>query len=76
MKCFVLQVDTKICEQTFAWLTKYGKTTRHMNQHRFFFYILNSCDLKNQKIEEALKGGKKRALLLALLATVIMQMTE
>ena len=28
-----------MCEQTFAWLTKYGKTTRHKNQHRFFFYI-------------------------------------
>ena len=76
MKCYVLQVDTKISEQTLAWLTKYGKTTRHVNQHRFFFYILNACDLKNHKIKEALNIGKKRALVLALLATVIMQMTE
>ena len=76
MKCYVLQVGTEMCEQTFAWLTKYGKTTRHMNQHRFFFYNLNSCDLKNQKIEEALNSGKEQALVLALLATVIMQMIK
>ena len=75
MKC-VLQVDTEICEQTFGWLTKYRKRTRHMNQHRFFFYTLNPCDLKSQKIEEALNSGKKQALVLALLATVIMQITE
>ena len=58
-KCYVLQVDTEICEETFAWLTKYMETTRHMNQHRFFFYILNFCDLKNEKIEEALNSRKK-----------------
>ena len=27
-----------------------------MNKHRFFFYILNFCDLKNKKIEEALNS--------------------
>ena len=76
MKCYVLQVDTKISYQILAWLTEYGKTTRHVNQHRFFFYILNACGLKNQKIKEPLNSGKKRALVLALLAAVIMQMTE
>ena len=75
MKCYVLQGDSEICEQTFAWL-KYRKRTRHMNQSRFFFYNLTSCDPKNQKIEEALNNGKEQALVLALLATVIMQMTE
>ena len=48
-----------MCGQTFAWLTKYGKTTRHKNQRRFFFYILNLCDLKKEKVEEALNSGKK-----------------
>lgn len=45
-------VDTEICEQTFAWLTKYGRITRHMNQNRFLFYILNLCHLKNRKTEK------------------------
>lgn len=45
-------VDTEICEQTFAWFSKYGKITRHMNQHRFLFYILNLCDLKNKRTEK------------------------
>ena len=31
-------------------MTKYGRITRHMNQDRFLFYILNICDLKNKKI--------------------------
>ena len=39
-----------LCEETFAWLTKYGRITRHMNQDHFLFYILNICDLKNNKI--------------------------
>ena len=31
-------------------MTKYGRITRHMNQDRFLFYILNICDLENKKI--------------------------
>ena len=65
-----------MCEQTFAWLTKYGKMTRHMKQHQFYFYILKLCDLKKKKIEEAVNSGRKKARVLAWLATVIMQMTE
>ena len=37
-----------MCEQTFAWLTKYGKMTRHMKRHQFFFYILKLWDLKKR----------------------------
>ena len=52
MSYLLLQVDTEICEQTFAWLTKYGRITRHMNENRFLFYILNLCHLKNRKTEK------------------------
>ena len=47
-------------EQRFAWITKYGITTRHMNQHQFLLSVFFSflCDLENKKIEEALKSGK------------------
>ena len=41
-----------------------------------FVFRLFSCDLENTKIEEALKSGKKLALVLALLAAVVMQITE
>ena len=42
----------------------------------FSLYILNLCDLKNKKIEEDLKSGKKLAQELPLQATVITLMTE
>lgn len=48
-------VDTEVCEQTFAWLTRYGRITRHMNQDRFLFYILNLCELRNKKVEKKSK---------------------
>ena len=48
-----------------------------MNQHQFLFSVFFFyCDLENKKIEEGLKSRKKWALALALLTTVIMQMTE
>ena len=34
------QFDTEICERTFAWLSRYARTTRWMNRDRFLFYIL------------------------------------
>ena len=46
-------------EQRFAWITKYGITTRHMNQHQFLLSVFFLCDQENKKIEEALQSGKK-----------------
>ena len=37
-----------MCEQTFAWLTKYGKMTRHMKSHQFFFTSQNYATLKKE----------------------------
>jgi len=35
----LMQVDTEICEQTFSWLSRYGRITRYMNkQHHLFIY--------------------------------------
>ena len=47
----LLKVDTEVCEQTFSWLSQYGKITRHMNQNRFIFYIVNLCELRNRRVE-------------------------
>ena len=47
---FTVQVDTEICEQTFAWLSRYARITRHMNNSHFKFYILYLCDLHNRKL--------------------------
>ena len=48
-----------MCEQTFSWLTKYGKMTRHMKQHQFFFYILKLCDLKKKENRRRSKQWKE-----------------
>ncbi len=42
-----LQVDTEICEQTFSWLSRYTRITKHMNKPHFKFYVLYLCDLHN-----------------------------
>ena len=39
-------MNTEICEQRFAWITKYGITTRHMNQHQFLFSVFFHATLK------------------------------
>jgi hypothetical protein len=44
------QVDTEVCEQTFSWLSRYARITRHMNKEHFLFYLLFICDLHNRKI--------------------------
>ena len=36
----------EICEQRFAWITKYGITTRHMNQHQFLFAVFFHATFK------------------------------
>ncbi|XP_044168316.1 uncharacterized protein LOC122952504 [Acropora millepora] len=52
-------VDTEVCEQTFSWLSQYGKITRHMNQNRFIFYIVNLCELRNRRVERTHNNQKK-----------------
>lgn len=38
-----VQVNSEICEQTFSWMSRYAKMTRHTNRERFFvFYCMNS----------------------------------
>ena len=43
------QVDTEICEQTFSWLSRYARITKHMNKQHFLFYLIYICDLHNRK---------------------------
>ena len=43
------QVDTEICEQTFSWLSRYSRITRHMDRAHFLFYILYLSDLHNRR---------------------------
>ena len=45
-------VNTESCEQIFSWLSKYAYITRYMNRHRFYFFILDMCDLHNYMIEQ------------------------
>ncbi|XP_044174266.1 uncharacterized protein LOC122957885 [Acropora millepora] len=42
-------VNIEICEQRFAWITKYRITTRHMNQHQFLFSVFFHATLKIRK---------------------------
>ena len=35
----VFQVNSEICEQTFSWMSRYDRITRHMNTERFMFFI-------------------------------------
>ena len=46
---FHMQVDTEICEQTFSWLSRYARITRHMNKAHFLFLVMYVCDLHNRK---------------------------
>ena len=51
----ILQVDTEACEQTFSWLSQYGKMTRKMHRHTYMFFILYLCDLHNKRELEKLQ---------------------
>ena len=44
-----IQVDTEVCEQTFSWLSRYSRISRHMNRPHFMFYLLYVCELHNRK---------------------------
>ena len=53
MSCLIIiyiQVDTQICEQTFSWMSRYSRITRHMNREHFLFYLLYISDLHNRKL--------------------------
>ena len=51
------QVDTEVCEQTFSWLSRYGKMTRRMNRSTFLFFLLYMCDLHNEReLKKLLRG--------------------
>ena len=52
-----LQVDTEVCEQTFAWLSKYAKMTRKMNREHFVFFIMYLQHLHNLREEQKLKNS-------------------
>ena len=45
-----MQVDTQICEQTFSWMSRYSRITRHMNRQHFLFYLLYISDLHHRKL--------------------------
>jgi hypothetical protein len=51
------EVDTEACEQTFSWLSQYGKMTRKMHRHTYMFFILYLCDLHNKRELEKLQGA-------------------
>lgn len=46
---WIMQVDTQICEQTFSWLSRYARITKHMNRAHFMFYLMYLCDMHNQR---------------------------
>ncbi|XP_065899117.1 uncharacterized protein [Dysidea avara] len=50
-------VDTEICEQTFAWLSRYCHVTRHMTRNTFVFFLLYLCDLHNRREETKLRNS-------------------
>ena len=52
-----MQVDTEVCEQTFAWLSRYKKMMQKMNGHTFIFFLLYICDLHNKRELEKLDQG-------------------
>ena len=39
----------EVCEQTFPWLSCYGRMTRKMNHHTYMFFIVYLCHLHNQR---------------------------
>lgn len=45
-------VNTEACEQIFSWMSKYAYMSRYMNRHRFFFFLLDLCDIHNYMIEK------------------------
>ena len=56
--CNLIQVDTEVCEQHFAWLSNYAKMTRRMNRNTFMFYLLNICDFHNMREEQKLHRAR------------------
>ena len=50
--CYLIQVDTEVCEQVFSWLSRYSRMTQKMSQHKFMLYI---CDLHNIWEEQKLQ---------------------
>ena len=46
---YIMQVDTEVCEQTFSWLSRYARITKHMNKSHFLFFLLYVCELHNRK---------------------------
>ena len=68
--CYVFKVDVEKSEQKFAL------RARHINQHRFVFYILSLCDFRIKKIEEALQHRKEVGTSASLVGHRLMQMTH
>jgi len=48
------EVNTEVCEQLFAWLSRFPHMTKHMNRWRFLFIILYVLDNHNENVEEKL----------------------
>lgn len=53
--CYLLQVDTEVCEQVFSWLSRYSRITQKMSQDTFMFFLLCVCDLHNIREEQKLQ---------------------
>ena len=64
------KVDAEKSEQKFVLRARY------INQHRFVFYILSSCDFRIKKIEEALQHRKEVGTSVSLVGHNLMQMTH
>ena len=41
-------VNTKVCEQLFSWLSKFAPITKHMNRWRFMFLMYYLLDSHNE----------------------------
>ena len=72
-----MQVNTEVCEQTFSWLSKYSRITRHMNRERFLFYLLYLCYLRNNyKLQSKVKMYEHSTYGWELDITLILQFTH
>ena len=52
-------VDTEACEQLFSWLSSYRFIVKHMNRHRFLFFIWFLLWQRNLQTEKRLKQKGK-----------------
>eukprot|EP00058_Branchiostoma_floridae_P001186 XP_002586674.1 hypothetical protein BRAFLDRAFT_105480 [Branchiostoma floridae] len=50
-------VNTEVCEQVFSWLSRFNRMTKHMNQHRFMFFLLYISHLHNVREELKLSSA-------------------